>query len=203
MTSKFDLEARKAQLAEAVWQVILTRGVAAVSVRTVAEQAGVVVGSLRHIFPTRAELVAFSAELMVQRATERVLATPWKDDPEEYVLAVISSLLPLTEDARAELEVNMALAAEAVAVPALVAIRDEAFSGLVEVSVRMIEILTGLKREDPSVGRVAQRLHALIDGLSFHLLHKSLDDDPTWALEVLKSEISAVRSGFDSRARLT
>ena len=59
MSRSIDLTARKAQLAEAVWQVILDRGISAVSVRTVAEQAGLVVGSLRHVFPTRAELLAY------------------------------------------------------------------------------------------------------------------------------------------------
>lgn len=46
-----DRDARKEQLAEAVWRVVRERGIGAVSVRTVAEEAGVVVGSLRHVFP--------------------------------------------------------------------------------------------------------------------------------------------------------
>lgn len=199
MTPRLDLDARKAQLAEAVWQVILDRGISAVSVRSVAEQAGVVVGSLRHVFPTRAELMKFSAELMLQRATDRVLAVPWNDDPEQYVLDVVEQLLPLSADSRAELEVNLALMAEAAALPELLALKDEAHQQLQEVSLRLVELLSGLSRESVDMSASAQRFHALIDGLAFHLLHHPLDEDPAWALNIIRTEISAIRSTFEAR----
>lgn len=202
VTPRLDRDARKAQLAHAVWQVILTRGISAVSVRSVAEQAGLVVGSLRHVFPTRAELMTFSAELMLQRATERVLAVPWSEDPEEYALNVIEQLLPLTEDSRAELEVNLALMAEAVALPDLLAIRDRVHQQLREVTTRLVELLSGPSRDPRHVDAATQRLHALIDGLAFHLLHHRPDDDPAWALDIIRGEMSAIRSGnaADGRA---
>lgn len=187
-------EARKTLLAEAVWQVILDRGISAVSVRAVAEQAGMVLGSLRHVFPTRAELMKFSAELMLQRATERVRAVSRSDDPERYARDVIEQLLPLSPDSRAELEVNLALMAEAAAVPELLPIKDEAHKRLRDVSYRLVELLSGCSRESVDLSASAQRLHALIDGLAFHLLHRSLDDDPAWALDIIRTEVSAIRA---------
>ncbi|NKS98836.1 TetR family transcriptional regulator [Rhodococcus hoagii] len=53
-------EERKARLAEAVWRIIAERGISAVSVRTVAAEAGMAVGSLRNLFSTQAELLEFS-----------------------------------------------------------------------------------------------------------------------------------------------
>ena len=53
------------------------------------------VGSLRHVFPTRAELLEFSAELMVQQATDRILALPHSGDAQQYALAVLLQLLHL------------------------------------------------------------------------------------------------------------
>ncbi len=199
MTPRLDLNARKAQLAEAVWQVILDHGITAVSVRSVADQAGVVVGSLRHVFPTRAELMQFSAELMLQRATERVLAVQRTDDPEIYALRVVEQLLPLTADSRAELEVNLALAAESTAVPGLVTFKDEAHEQLGEVALRMAELLADSTRESQDVRVCAQRLHALIDGLAFHLLHRSINEDPAWAVNILRDEISTIRAKFSAR----
>lgn len=191
MSRNIDRAARKAQLAEAVWQVILDRGISAVSVRSVADQAGLVVGSLRHVFPTRAELLAFSAELMVQRATERVLSTPLVDDPRQYALEVIKRLLPLEPDSRAELEVNIALIAESPAQPDLSGIRNHAHHQLVEACVRLVEILTGRPRDDHAV-RTAQRLHALIDGLALHLLHQEPGDDADWAIAIVRDEITRI-----------
>lgn len=189
-----DREARKAQLAEAVWRVILERGVAAVSVRTVAERAGLAVGSLRHVFPSRAELVRFSAELMMQRATERVLATPPADDPREYALALLGALLPLDPDSRAELEINLALLAERVAVPELVEVRDEAHRRIAGLCTRLAGMLAE-EADAPAVERRARRLHALVDGLAFHLLHRPPGSDHAWALELLREEIASIASG--------
>lgn len=194
MNPRASFEARKTQLAEAVWQVILDRGISAVSVRSVAEQAGVVVGSLRHVFPTRTELMKFSAELMLQRATARVLAVPWNDDTERYALSVVEQLLPMSADARAELEINLALMAEAAAVPELQIIKEETHQQLQEVSLRLVELLSGRSRESVDVMVSAQRLHALIDGLAFHLLHRSVDGGPSWALDIIRTEVSAIRA---------
>ena len=190
MSRSIDLAARKAQLAEAVWQVILDRGISAVSVRTVAEQAGLVVGSLRHVFPTRAELLSFASELMVRRATERVLATPWSDDPQQYALDVIKRLLPLEPDSRAELEVNLALVAECPAQPSLGEIRDHAHEQLLEACARLVELLTGRPR-DPELIVTARRLHAIVDGLALHLLHGE-HDDAEWALAIVRDELARI-----------
>jgi AcrR family transcriptional regulator len=185
-----DRDARKANLAEAVWRVVRERGVSAVSVRTVAEEAGVVVGSLRHLFPTRAELVAFSAELMVSRATERILATPRTGEALPDAVALMRHLLPLEPDSRAELEVNIALIAEAPALPALRGIRDRSHRELAEMCVLLCESVADRAR-DPELLDAARRLHALVDGLAVHLLLRAGDGD--WAVETLRQELQRLR----------
>lgn len=189
MPTRIDRDARKEQLAEALWQVIRDRGIGAVSVRSVAEQAGVVVGSLRHVFPTRAELLHFSAELMVTRATERINATRHAGDDERYALEILKHLLPLEPDSRAELEVNIALIAESPALPGLVAIRDHAYQGLAEVCIRVLEMLVGRPRDAQIVER-ARRLHALIDGLALHLLMRPPSEDSAWAIQIVRTELA-------------
>lgn len=191
MSRTIDKEARKAQLAEAVWQVILDEGIGAVSVRTVAERAGVVVGSLRHIFPTRAELVVFSAELMVKRATERLLAIEPDDDVREYVFTIVKQLLPLDPDSRAEFEINLALFAEGTAVKGLVDIRQDANRQLADLFVRLVEMLTG-ERDTPESLQQSRRLHALVDGFAFHILHQPEMEDTSWALDILWAEINSL-----------
>lgn len=184
-------DARKAQLAEAVWQVILDQGISAVSVRTVAERAGVVVGSLRHIFPTRSELVQFSAELMMERVTQRLLAAAPHDDPRDYVLAIIKNVLPLDPDRRAEYEVNLALLAERAAVPGLQQVSLDAHQQLADLCARLVEMLTG-QAGTPGTASLAHRLHALIDGLAFHLFHQPVDSDVTWALDIIQNELTTI-----------
>lgn len=191
MPRKIDRDQRKAQLAEAVWRIILARGVGAVSVRSVAEEAGVAVGSLRHVFPTRAELLEFSAELMVQRARERIRALPRSEDYQQYALDVLLQLLPLEPDSRAELEVNIALIAEAPALPELVTIRNHAYQQLGEACTQLVELLVQRPRDGQVLGQ-ARRLHALIDGLAIHLLMQSTWQDNAWAVDILREELARI-----------
>ncbi|MGB7981151.1 MAG: TetR family transcriptional regulator C-terminal domain-containing protein [Candidatus Nanopelagicales bacterium] len=191
MPRTIDREQRKEQLAHALWRIIVERGIGAVSVRTVAEEAGVVVGSLRHVFPTRAELLAFSAELMVRRATDRILALPRpqeKLDYPQYALQVVRQLLPLEPDSRAELEVNLALIAEAPALPELATIRDHAYQQIAALCTELVQNLTRRPRDGQTIAQ-ARRLHALIDGLAIHLLH-SPSEDSAWAIEIVEGEIA-------------
>ena len=191
MARTIDRDVRKVQLAQAVWQVILDRGISAVSVRTVAEQAGVVVGSLRHVFPTRAELLQFSAELMVQRATDRVLTVREGLDPAEYALEVLKNFLPLTADSRAELEVNIALIAESPALPQLVSIRNRAYEELGNACLRLTEKLA-CRPSDPELVERARHLHAVLDGLAIHLLMEPPANDSTWATIIIEKELARI-----------
>lgn len=193
MPRKIDRDRRKAELAEAVWRIIRERGLGAVSVRSVADEAGVAVGSLRHVFPTRTDLLVFSAELTGTRATERVLAVPWTGEPYEYALRVATELLPLTPDSRGEMEVDLALIAEAPALPGLVAVRDEAHSQVAEVCTRMVELLVE-RPDDADTAGQARRLHVLIDGLALHLLMLS-SADGEWAIEILRAELARIARG--------
>lgn len=200
MPRTIDHDARRAELAEAVWRIILDRGIGAVSVRTVAAEAGVVVGSLRHLFPTRAGLISFSAELMIARAAERIRAVVQTGDAPTDALALLRQLLPLTPDSRAELEVNLALIAETPALPELADIRDEAARQIRLLCESVVIALSGAPYDAPSdapeIAGDARRLHALVDGLALQLLHGPAVHgvapaaDQEAALEVLRAEIA-------------
>ncbi len=143
MTAVAPREERKARLAEAVWRIIAERGISAVSVRTVAAEAGMAVGSLRNLFSTQAELLEFSAELMVERAAARVTAITPSADAVAYALAAICELMPLTPETRREFEINVALIAETPAHPGLARIRDHAHRQLLDLFTRIAAMLRG------------------------------------------------------------
>lgn len=199
MPARIDRDARKAELAEAAWRVILTSGVSAVSVRTVAEEAGLAVGSLRHVFPTRTELLVYSAQLMMDRVHERIGSLPRHGSTEDYVLEVIKNLMPFTEQTRAEMDVNVALIAEATAVPELKTLRDTAHDQLAFACIRLAALLREEAPDTPGTEatRNGQRLHAVADGLALHLMHRDAPEDKDRAMEILRGEIRTISGGGD------
>lgn len=187
-------EERKARLAESTWRIILDQGISAVSVRTVAAEAGMAVGSLRHLFPAQAELLEFSAELMVERAAARVTATKPSPDGVDYALAVIRHLLPLTAESRREFEVNIALIAETPAHPGLARIRDHAHEQLLDLLTRIATMLRTEEECSEGARRDGRRLLALVDGLGLHLIHQALGADTDWAISIVRDELVRIRS---------
>ena len=188
---RIDLDQRREHLAHAVWTIIRERGIGAVSVRVVAAEAGVAVGSLRHVFPTRTELLQFSAELMLSRATGRIRSTPLTGDVVADALSLLRHVLPLEPESRAELEVNLALIAEAPAVPELAPIRDQTYQQLMFLCEGIVQMLA--PERDPAIRtEEARRLYALVDGLALHLLMEPADSDGEWTLRILRGEIARI-----------
>ena len=72
MPKLIDQDHRRHEIAHAVWRIVVRDGVSAVSIRDVAAEAGLAVGSVRHVFATKAELLEYSMALVHQRTRERV-----------------------------------------------------------------------------------------------------------------------------------
>jgi AcrR family transcriptional regulator len=101
-----DHEQRRRELAEALWRVIAESGPAAVSIRSVAAEAGWSPGALRHYFQTREDLLVFAMNLSEERVTARVTALNGTQDPNTPLLDRMAEyaeqLLPLDATRRAE-----------------------------------------------------------------------------------------------------
>lgn len=184
---------RRARLAESTWQIILEKGISAVSVRTVATASGLATGSLRHLFPTQSALLEFSAELIVERATARVSALEPSPDVIDYAVEAICQVMPFTPESRREFEVNIALIAETPAHPGLARIRNHAHEQLLDLFIRIAAMLRAEEGATEHARQEAQRLLALADGLGLHLLHQPVSADTGWAVDIIRSELTRIR----------
>lgn len=111
MPKQVDREQRRAEIAEAVFRVIGTRGLDAVSLRDVAAEAGVSMGSVQHYFSSKAEMLLFALDHMRARVTVRMVAELAElEDPSrrDRMLAGMRAMLPVTEQGRQEAAVNIA-----------------------------------------------------------------------------------------------
>ncbi|MBD2845640.1 TetR family transcriptional regulator C-terminal domain-containing protein [Paenibacillus sp. IB182496] len=161
---------RKEQLAEAAWRVIRRDGLEGASVRSIADEAGMSLGSLRHYFMTQAELLQFSMRLVSERVRARIEHKVYSGDPYRDIAAIIGELVPLDEERLAECEVWLAFVGSSVADPALrelgQEVHNELYRGFRQIVDSLIRL--GLARPGIDASLETMRLHALVDGLVVH-----------------------------------
>ena len=76
MPKLVDHEERRRLIAQATWRVISRDGVRAASVRTVAAEAGLSTGALRHYFDDHASLLLFAARHSLELMAARGVPAP-------------------------------------------------------------------------------------------------------------------------------
>lgn len=105
-----DHDLRRRQLADAVWRIadrqgLVGRGLAAVTIRQVAAEAGVSVGMVQHYFSTKDEMLQFAIDgLQEQVGVEvrrKLAALGSAPDPMEVIRILVLARLPLTRRQRA------------------------------------------------------------------------------------------------------
>lgn len=137
MPKQVDREERRRALAEAVFTVIGTRGFEAVSLRDVAEQAGVSMGAVQHYFASKDEMLLFALGHMRTRVLERLqaamsrLVDPTRRDVVRQALRV---MLPVDEPARQEACVNIAFFSAATVTPAYADLLREGYARILAVT---------------------------------------------------------------------
>lgn len=186
-----DADARRTDLAEAVWRVIARDGLEGASVRRVAQEAGLSTGSLRHYFTSQSELLSFALERVGERLDERIHALEPRPDQRRHVQAVVEEMLPLDAERRAECEVWLAFTARAVVDPSLAGLRAAIDLRLREAFTLMIGRLADAGLLRPGLGRAteAERLYALVDGLIVHALLSPRPADERWVADVVAAHL--------------
>lgn len=170
MVKRPDPEQRREEIADAVLRVIRRDGVGAASVRTVADEAGMSTGSLRHFFRTQSELLLFAMELITRRVHDRIAAIEFSGDVRTDVRVLTEQFVPLDDDRRGEMDIWQAFVVAARTDPILAEVRDrtdrEMYHGFLRVTTALRD--AGLLARDASAEVEAMRLHALVDGLAAH-----------------------------------
>lgn len=183
-----DADDRRELVADAVFQVITDRGLTQASLRNVAHEAGLALGSVRHYFLNQGELMEFAfrvnSERIHLRALEQLEALEDAELPQsgpelvEACAAVLEELLPLDADRSAEAQVRMEfmLAARTNEVLADAAQDDYRATGAVVGRVVMQLLESPLAIEGMAPIDEAERLIAVLDGLSLRMVLQ-----PAWS----------------------
>ncbi|WP_025785412.1 TetR/AcrR family transcriptional regulator [Sporosarcina sp. D27] len=165
---------RKNTIAEAMWRVILDKGMEGATVRNIAEEAGLSLGALRYYFKTQDDLLVYAMDLVQERATKRIESVLKKSlSPRELVIAIILEIVPVNTTTRIEMEVRFAFVAYVKHRSDTLVVPDDQNLQITENLLYFLEENL-LLRPECMMEMETERLYGLIDGLAIHAI---LDPD--------------------------
>lgn len=196
-----DAQDRRADVAGAVWRVVAREGLDAASVRTVAAEAGLSAGSLRHWFATQSDLHAFAMGLVVERIRARAGGLVLPHDPLGAATLVLEQFLPLDAERALESEVWLAFTARSPVEQRLRSVREAAYDELFDVCRhQVLSILGGTAAGGAGAATVdaeTHRLYALVDGLLLHGVVRPQRATPEVLRSVLRSHLEQLLATGD------
>ncbi|MFW0111097.1 TetR/AcrR family transcriptional regulator [Rothia sp. P5764] len=119
MPKLIDHEARNRVIAQALWKLLNERGVSAVTVRNVAAEAGISMGSLRHSFNNRVELLTFAFDLIGQETEASMKAVSVEGQDVLNTVKILEHFLPITPRSQAISRITLSMVSELRPVPGI------------------------------------------------------------------------------------
>ncbi|MGW1377964.1 TetR/AcrR family transcriptional regulator [Streptomyces sp. NPDC002446] len=197
-----DPQARRRAVAEAVLRVVRREGVEGASLRNVAEEAGLAIGSVRHYFSNHDEVMIFAMaelgariEYRVAGHAERLLDPDAAGERRTRAEELLAEFLPLDDERREEGMLWQAFTTAARTRPEL---RPHA----VELESGMRALLTRMLRGGQEAGSLPDgldleletlRLSALLDGLTLQATLEPERVTPELLRNVLRRHVESLR----------
>lgn len=133
MPKQVDHRGRREAIARALWRVVEQRGTTQLTMRVVAQEAGMSLGQLQHYFASRAAMLAFAMDFASEQTSVRIdqglKKLGARPHPRDVLRLTLVEILPLHADARATSRMSAAYVLEALHDEA---VREQARRGLVQ-----------------------------------------------------------------------
>jgi len=196
-----DAVIRRQEIVDAVFRIIATDGLERASLREVADEAQLAVGSVRHYFASSDELLTHAFAVVVDRIVGRLTdadsllgdAPPASGEQNAAVLALLGEFLPLDEQRAVDACVWMAFKNAARTRPFLAAEADRSHRAVAAVVGGLILGLAEAEGVDADhaagldqqvLVTEAELLLAVLDGLTMHALLQ-----PEWMTAVMCRDV--------------
>ncbi|GAA4931064.1 AcrR family transcriptional regulator [Nonomuraea thailandensis] len=189
-------EQRRDEIADAVLAIVAERGLAAVSLTTVAGQAGISPGRVQHYFPAKRQLIeaAFERgnELSGVRIRRKTGSDPDSADPRLVLTTVLTELIPYDAATEAHMRVRQSFHALGFAEESIAARLRVLYAGFHHQMAQLIrrDQEAGRVRGDVRADDTALALVALAEGLAAYVLTGVVE--PQVARDRLLDEIAGL-----------
>lgn len=168
MPARIDPEERRQQVIEAAFRLVIVDGIEGVSLRKVADESGLNIGSVRHYFDGHHDLLTAAAEEAGDRMGRRLAEHPAEglrglrgDAAVDALQALVETVMPVDDARRAESIIVVELVIASRTRPVFRAMSERMGADL---SAVMRDALDALDLPDP--GLAAAQLVAVVGGLT-------------------------------------
>ncbi|MCC2274174.1 TetR family transcriptional regulator C-terminal domain-containing protein [Streptomyces sp. ET3-23] len=198
-----DPVARRRAVAEAVLSVVARHGLERASLRNVADEAGLAIGSVRHYFADHDALMIFTMRELSRRISERVrvhaerlLAPDGCTDRRAATEQLLAEFLPLDDTRREEAALWLAFTAAAHTRPELLSCAAEMQQDMHSLVSRVLHEAqhTGGLPDNLDVELESKRLAALLEGLTVQAALLPGRFPPELLRQVLRRHLDALKS---------
>lgn len=182
MAARIDPERRRGQIVEAAFRLVAAEGTEGMSLRKVAEESGLNIGSVRHYFDGHRDLLAAAATEAGDRMGRRLARHPLEDmrglrgdAALDALQALVEAVMPVDEERRGEAVVVMELIMAARTKPVFRAMAERMGADLRTVLQEALEALSV-----PDAGLAAEQVAAVVGGLTLDAITPhggDLDED--------------------------
>lgn len=183
-----DHNERKKIIAKATWNIISKEGIQGASVRSIAKEANLSLGAVRHYFNTQEELIEFALALVEEQVNERIdELTKQPLSPKQLVLKILMELVH-TGDKKVEMQVWLEYILYKIRKNELKS--DKVYEGIVNVMNKLND--AGLLKENISLEEEIVHLHALVDGLALHILMGIVNMDEKKIEKLIENQLNRI-----------
>lgn len=188
MPARIDPEQRRQQVIEAAFRLVISDGIEGVSLRKVADESGLNIGSVRHYFDGHHDLLTAAAEEAGDRMGRRLAEHPVKglrgDAALDALQALVETVMPVDDARRAETIIVVEFVIASRTRPVFRAMSERMGTDL---SAVMRDALDALDLPDPDLA--AAQLVAVVGGLTMDAVtpHGGLSADRV--REILRAQL--------------
>lgn len=192
MPKLIDHQNKKQSIAEAAWRVVLKHGWEGMTVRNIAKEAGLSLGSLRYYFSTQEELYRYAKELVHKRLAERIDEI-FKEDisPKVKIIRVLLELIPvggeLTLETEARLIFKLHLRHEEKGFDMQ---QDSVYAAVKNVMSNLV--LLNLLNREADLNLETERLYALMDGMALDAMLRKREGKIEMAQKMIIAHLNSI-----------
>jgi len=168
-----DHDERRQEFVAALWRIVEHHGSAAVSIRSVADEAGVSKSNIAYYFPTMVDLLAAAVDEVVAHAQSRAAQLDQQDLDIDKATKLVMLAIPDTPTRRRQAQVWIKLVTEHDGDAHVSTLLNDFNKRVRAGLLAMLKLFdaSGLVSKDRKLNIEAARLHALVDGLSLQTMN--------------------------------